>query len=180
MSVNLGLLLLRVLFGGAIAAHGAQKLFGWFNGGGLSGTGAAFEAMGFRPGKTFALIAGLGEFGGGVLLILGLLTPLGAAGILAGMLVAMFTAHVGRGFFAMEGGIELPFLYAAAALGIAITGAGAISLDAAWGLAFVNRPGFVLGALALGVIGAVVSLSVRRRPPAAGEEAPPAGGRRAA
>jgi len=88
MSVDLGILLIRVLFGVAIAAHGAQKVFGWFGGYGLKGTGGFFETLGFRPGVGFAAAAGLSEVGGGVLLTLGLLTPFGAGAVLAAMVVA--------------------------------------------------------------------------------------------
>src|SRR6266446_4597794 len=89
MSVDLGILFIRVLFGVAIAAHGAQKLFGWFGGYGIKGTGGFFESIGFRPGTTLAALAGLSEFAGGVLLILGLFTPFAAAAVVATMIVAL-------------------------------------------------------------------------------------------
>ena len=79
MFIDTGILFLRVLVGVPIAAHGSQKLFGWFGGYGLKGTGGFFETLGFRPGVVFAAMAGLNEFVGGLLLTLGLLTPLGAA-----------------------------------------------------------------------------------------------------
>src|SRR5262245_52384589 len=129
MSVDLGILIIRVLFGVALAAHGAQKLFAWFGGYGLKGTGGFFEQLGFRPGMPFAAAAGLSEFGGGGLLALGLFTPFGAAAVLAAMLVAIVSVHLKNGFFAMGNGFELPFLYAVAAFAIAFTGPGAFSLD---------------------------------------------------
>jgi uncharacterized membrane protein YphA (DoxX/SURF4 family) len=79
------------------AGHGAQKVFGWFGGYGLKGTGGFFETMGFRPGVLFAAMAGLSELAGGLLLVLGLLTSLGAAAVLAAMLVAMVSVHLKRG-----------------------------------------------------------------------------------
>ena len=158
MSVDVGILVIRVLFGVAIAAHGAQKVFGWFGGYGLKGTGGFFEGLGFRPGVPFAAAAGLSELGGGALLTLGLFTPFGAAAVLAAMSV-----HLKNGFFAMVNGIELPFLYAVSALGVAFTGAGGFSLDALFGLTFLSEPYLVEGILALAVIGAAVTLALRRQ-----------------
>ena len=162
MSFNVGILVIRVLFGVAIAGHGAQKLFGWFGGYGLKGTGGFFEELGFRPGVAFAAAAGLSELGGGILLMLGLFTPFGAAAVLAAMLVAL-SVHLKNGFFALVNGIELPFLYTVAVLGVALTGAGAFSLDALFGLTFLSQPYLVDGILALAVIGAAVTLVLRRQ-----------------
>jgi putative oxidoreductase len=162
MLADTGILLIRGLFGIAIAAHGAQKVFGWFGGYGLKGTGGFFEGLGFRPGVPFAAAAGLSEFGGGVLLTLGLFTPFGAAAVLAAMLVAIVSVHLKNGFFAMGNGIELPFLYAAAALGLAFTGAGAFSLDALLGLTFLSEPPLVEGLLLFTGLGAAATLALRR------------------
>src|SRR5258705_9197662 len=85
---NAGLLVARLVFGLSLAAHGAQKLFGWFGGYGLAGTGGFFEQLGYRPGKTFAALAGLAEFGGGVLIALRVLGPVGAAPTIFVMIVA--------------------------------------------------------------------------------------------
>jgi putative oxidoreductase len=169
MSIDAGLLILRVLVGAAIAAHGAQKLFGWFGGYGLKGTGAFFETIGFRPGVAFATAAGASEFAGGILLALGLFTPVGAAAVLATMLVAMLTVHLKNGFFAAGNGIELPYLFAASALGLAVSGPGALSLDALLGLSRVFTQPAVVGALlALGVIGTAGTLALRHAPSTAG------------
>src|SRR5215813_3687334 len=119
MFIDTGILFLRVLVGVPIAAHGLQKLFGWFGGYGLKGTGGFFETLGFRPGVMFAAMAGLSELVGGLLLVLGLFTSVGAAAVLGEMLVAMVSVHLRNGFFATNNGIELPFLFAAAALGVA-------------------------------------------------------------
>jgi len=162
MSVDLGILSIRALFGVAIAAHGAQKVFGWFGGYGLKGTGGCFETLGFRPGVAFAAAAGLSEVGGGILLTLGLFTPFGAAAVLAAMVVAIVSVHLKNGFFAMSNGIELPFLYAASALGLAFSGAGAFSLDALLGLTFLSEPSNVEGILVLAVLGAAATLALRR------------------
>src|SRR3954469_21321680 len=107
-----GLILIRLVFGPLLALHGAQKLFGWLGGYGLDGTGGFFEQLGFRPGRLFALAAGLAELVSGTLVTLALLGPLGPALMLLVMLVAMVTAHAGKGLFAASNGIELPLLYA--------------------------------------------------------------------
>ena len=157
-----GILIIRLFFGLAIAAHGAQKLFGWFGGHGIKATGAMFESIGFRAGAVFATAAGLTEMGGGLLIALGLFTPFGAAGVVSTMLVAMISVHLKNGFFAVGNGIELPFLYAVAALGIAFTGAGAISLDALLGLQFLADPHLVSAVTVLAIAGATITLAVRR------------------
>ena len=129
--MEIGLLLLRLTAGLALAAHGAQKLFGWFGGPGLEVTGQLFETLGFLPGRRQALMAGLAETGGGLLLVLGLLTPIGAAVICSVMLVAM-AVHIKQGFFAQNGGYEYTVVLGVAALSCAFTGPGSLSLEAAW------------------------------------------------
>ena len=128
--MDLGLLLARMVFGLVMAAHGSQKLFGWFGGYGLAGTGGFFESLGFRPGRLFALAAGSTEVVAGLLVALGLLGPLGPAMILSVMIVAAATVHWSHGLFAQNNGIELPLLNGAAAAAIALVGNGAYSLDA--------------------------------------------------
>lgn len=125
---DLGLLALRVGLGGTLAAHGAQKLFGSFGGHGIAGTGAFFESVGFKPGKANAVLAGLGEGVGGVLLALGLATPAAGAAAAGTMAVATST-HKGNGFFAMDGGPELPLLLGLSAAALALGGPGRVSLD---------------------------------------------------
>lgn len=151
-----GLLLIRVVLGGIMAAHGAQKLFGWFGGFGLAGTGGWLESMGFKPGRLYAAVTGLAEFGGGVLLALGLLTPLGAAGVAGVMFVAIATVHWDKGFFNSSGGYEFNLLIVATSIALAITGPGALSIDKvvgwnlsgpAWGVAV-----FVIGAAAASTV----------------------------
>jgi putative oxidoreductase len=161
MSVDLGLFVLRAFFGIAMAAHGSQKLFGWFGGHGLKGTGGFFETLGFRPGVVFAAAAGLSELFGGLSIAAGFLTPFGAAAVLAAMLVAIFSVHLAHGFFAMSNGIELPFLYAVAALALAFAGPGALSLDAVFGFGFLHERIVIGGVLILTVAGAAATLKSR-------------------
>ncbi len=164
-----GLLVLRVVFGGLFAAHGAQKLFGWFGGYGLEGTGGFFESLGYRPGRTFAAVAGLSEVGGGLLLAAGLFTPLAAAAIIGVMINAIFTAKRKAGLF---GGYEIDLLYAAAAAAIAFTGAGAYSLDRAFGWTLAGWQ-YGVGAVALAVVTGALTL-VSRRPAPVAQAAPEA------
>src|SRR5687767_12762036 len=102
--MEIGLLVLRVVLGLTLAAHGAQKLFGWFGGPGLAGMSGWLESIGFVNGRRNAVLAGLGEAGGGLLLALGLFTPAAAAIVFAVMLVAAVTTHWKSGFFAQKGG----------------------------------------------------------------------------
>src|SRR5947199_5776821 len=103
----IGLLLVRLVAGGLMAAHGSQKLFGWFGGYGLTGTGGFFEGLGFRPGRLFAAAAGASELMGGLLVALGLLGPVGPALVLSVMIVAAVTVHW-HGVFAASNGVEIP------------------------------------------------------------------------
>jgi putative oxidoreductase len=162
-AVSAGLLIGRQVVGLGLAAHGAQKLFGWFGGHGITGTAGYFESIGYRPGRFFATLAAVGEFTGGLLVALGLLGPVGPALMLAVMIVAMMQ-HWQHGFFAMNDGIELPLLYASAGVALAFTGPGLYSLDAALGLTELSTPSVDAIALALAVLGAVATLVLRRRP----------------
>jgi len=157
-----GLLVLRAVAGLVLAGHGAQKLFGWFGGYGIAGTGRFFEGLGFRPGPAFAAAAGASEFLGGLLMVIGFLGPVGPALVLATMIVAAITVHWQHGLFATANGIELPLLYAAVAVSLALTGPGAYSVDSALGLSGVWTPALAWGALAIGTVGAVVNLGVRQ------------------
>jgi putative oxidoreductase len=143
-----------------MSAHGAQKLFGWFGGYGISGTGQFFESIGFRPGRVLAVAAGLGELAGGLLVAFGLLGPVGPALMLSVMIVAS-SLHWKNGLFATANGIELPLLYSAAAVALAFTGYGGYSLDALFGLARVWTPDLIGTVVALGVFGGVGNLVVR-------------------
>lgn len=162
MGMDIGLLLIRIVVGLTMAGHGAQKLFGWFGGYGLSGTGGFMESLGFVPGRRAALAAGLAEALGGLLLALGLVTPLAAAAIVAVMLVAVATVHLSKGFFVTAGGYEYNLVLAAAALVLAFTGPGAWSLDALLELGW-QGVAWGVGALALGLVGAAGRLLTRQR-----------------
>ena len=169
MDLGLGLLLLRVVLGTIMAAHGAQKLFGWFGGFGIAGTGGWLESMGFRPGRLHASVTGVAEFGGGLALALGLLTPLGAAAVAGVMLVAITVVHFDKGFFNTPGGYEFNLLIVGSAIALAITGPGRYSLDNALGWSF-SGIGWGLVAIALAAISAGGVLASRTTAPAVEEE----------
>src|SRR6476660_6684772 len=120
--MDAGLLVGRVVLGSLMAAHGTQKLFGWFGGYGLTAVSGYFESLGFRPGRFFATIAAGSEVVGGVLVATGFLGPIGPAVILAVMIVAAVTVHLQHGLFAANNGIEVPLLYAIAVVALALTG----------------------------------------------------------
>ena len=164
--MDIGLLIARLIIGLAISAHGAQKLFGWFGGHGLSGTGGFLESIGFRPGRLFAFAAGLAEFTGGALTVLGLLGPVGPALIILVMMVAMLTVHLPHGFFAESNGIELPVTYTAGALALASAGPGLYSLDSVLGLGARPAPSLTWSAVVIAVLLALLSMAVRRHVPA--------------
>ncbi|HEX2208671.1 MAG TPA: DoxX family protein [Longimicrobium sp.] len=172
--LDAGLLAARLTLGPLMAAHGAQKLFGWFGGPGVRGTAAGMEHLGFRPGLPFAVAAGATEAASGVLVALGLLGPAGPALMVSVMIVAAVSAHLKNGLFAQNGGIELPLVYAAVAFGLALTGPGGWSADAALGLAWLSAPGFAWIALAIGIAGGAANLLARRPAPVTEEAAAPA------
>ncbi|MEV5837126.1 DoxX family protein [Nocardia sp. NPDC052112] len=157
-AADFGLLVLRVVFGGLLAAHGAQKLFGWFNGPGWSANAAGFDSMGYNPGKLFGTLAGLSEFTGGLLLVLGLLTPLASA-IVLGTMINAVNATWGGGLLSGKG-YEMPLLFATVGAVVAFTGPGKFSLDHGrpW-----QRQGVVWGvaAILIAVIAAVVTLILK-------------------
>jgi len=126
--MSYGLLLLRVVVGGTMFSHGAQKLFGWFGGHGLRGTAGFFESMGWRMPLAMAFLAGLAETSG-VAFALGFLTPLAALGIAVVMLNAIVVVHWRNGFFNSNGGVEFPLTLATVAVAVAATGPGRFSID---------------------------------------------------
>ena len=131
---DLAALVLRAVQGSLLAGHGAQKLFGHFEGPGLEGTSGFMEMLGLRPGRPWAYLAGLSEFGGGVLTVLGFLNPLGPLGIIGSMAMATATAHWGKPIWATEGGAELPVTNIAAATALILNGPGRYSLDRTLGI----------------------------------------------
>jgi putative oxidoreductase len=164
--MDIGLLVLRLVVGLTMAAHGGQKLFGWFGGYGLAGTGGFLESLGFRPGRVHAALAGGAELVGGLLLALGLLTPVGAALVFAVMVVAIASVHLAKGFFVSDGGFEYNLVIMAATAALAFTGAGAYSLDAVEGLGVSGWLPGVLTVLAGFVLGGG-ALAARRVAPVA-------------
>ena len=160
------LLIARLLLGGALFAHGAQKLFGWFGGYGIAGTGGFMESLGFRPGKVHATLAGLSELVGGLLIALGLLTPVGAALVLTVMVVAIGSVHLPKGFFVSDGGFEYNLVIMSAVVALAFIGPGAYSLDAVQG---IELSGWLAGVLAVvaGFVLGIGALASRRPAPAA-------------
>jgi putative oxidoreductase len=157
-----GLLVARLVFGLIMSAHGAQKLFGWFGGYGLSATGEFLVQLGFRPARAFAVMAALSELVGGLLVAFGFLGPVGPALMLSVMIVAAVTVHLRNGLFAAANGIELPLLYAAVAVVLTLTGPGLFSLDALLGLQSLWSPALAAGALAVGIVGGIGNLAARR------------------
>ncbi len=125
-----GLLIIRVIVGLIMAAHGSQKLFGWFGGYGVKGTGGWLASIGIKPGALAAIVVGLVEFVGGLMFVAGYLTFVVGILIALAMLVAMFKVHIKNGLFMSTNGIELTLILAAITIGIAFTGAGDISVDA--------------------------------------------------
>lgn len=128
---GLGPLALRVPVGIIFAAHGAQKLFGWFGGYGLEGTGQFFGSIGLNPGYLMALLAGAAEFFGGLALVLGLLVRPAAAALAFAMLVAIFAVHISKGFFMSNNGYEYALALFAASVSLLFSGGGRYAVDAA-------------------------------------------------
>lgn len=128
MAADWGLLIIRLVVGLAFMAHASQKLFGWFGGYGLKGTGGWFESIGVRPGVLMAFGVGMFELGGGLLFALGVWMPLAAVLIVLPMVGAVATVHWKNGFWATSNGYELNLLYAVVAIGVALIGAGSYSL----------------------------------------------------
>lgn len=124
-----GTLALRIPTGIIFAAHGAQKLFGWFGGYGLEGTGQWMASIGLTPGYSMALLAGSAEFFGGLALVLGLLVRPAAAALAFSMLVAILTVHIGKGLFVANNGYEYALAMLAIAVSLVVAGGGRASLD---------------------------------------------------
>ena len=158
--MNTGLLILRLFVGVALAAHGAQKLFGWWGGPGVRGFLGHMTRMRFRPAPVWVVGAIATEIGGGLLLAAGLLSPLGSVGVGAAMLMAIASVHWGKGFFGQGGGFEVPLLYLVPAAVLGITGPGAYSLDSLFGIT-LPEPVTGIVAAVLAVAGVAVGMAGR-------------------
>ncbi len=170
--VAAGLLILRLVLGLTLAGHGAQKLFGWWGGTGIRGWTAGMTRMRVRPAVLWGWSSALAELGGGLLLALGLLTPLAAAAIVSAMLVAVALVHWPKGFWNTKGGYEFNLTILAAVVALVLTGPGAISLDAALGIRYPEPATLVV--LAVLVIGGVGTALATRAPQPAAETKPQA------
>ena len=162
MNVDLAGLLLRLILGGTIAAHGWNHAFG---GGKLAGTAGWFDSIGIRPGRVHALLATLTELGAGLLLILGLLTPLAAAGVVGTMVVALVANHIRNGFFIFRPGegYEYVLMIIVVACALGALGAGSWSIDEALGFDLDGWGGLAVAA-GVGGVGAALLLATCWRP----------------
>jgi putative oxidoreductase len=160
MSIAFGLLILRLVVGLTVAGHGAQKLFGVWGGPGMNGWTQVVQRLRMRPARPLAWIAALSEFGGGLLLALGLLSPLGSLAIIGAMLVAIATVHLSKGFWVSKGGFEFNLTLIGAAAALAITGPGAYSLDNALRIHLPEPVTLLVGTILL-IAGVAVTLASR-------------------
>lgn len=163
-------LILRLVGGLTLAAHGAQKLFGWFDGAGVAKWEQGLGRQGFKPARFWAGLTILGELGGGLSLALGFLTPLGAAGGFGAMFMAIAKSHWKNGFFNSKRGIEFPLALLAIVTAIGLAGAGTISLDQLFAIALPRPVLFIvlaLVALLVDGVGLIIS-----RPAPSTEAAP--------
>lgn len=156
----LGILILRLVVGGILFAHGAQKLFGWWGGPGMQGWTGAMTRMRIRPAAPWAWVSALAEFAGGIGLALGFLNPLPSIAIAASMLVAIALVHLPKGFFNSKGGYEFNLSLIAAVAAVALAGPGSISLDAALGIHFPEPITLIVLTILL-IIGVAVALLTR-------------------
>jgi putative oxidoreductase len=161
-TLSIGLLIARIVVGLMMAAHGTQKLFGWFGGYGLNKTGEFFVHLGFSRGRFFAAVASVTEITSGLLVALGLLGPIGPALMISVMIVAALTVHWEHGLFAGTNGVEVPLLYASASLAFALIGPGSYSLDAWFGIATLWTAPVTAVVLALGIIGGFANVALSK------------------
>ena len=168
---DLAQLTLRLVFGGLMAGHGAQKLFGWFEGPGLEGTEKMVRGMGLKPADRWAMAAAGSEFAGGALTALGFLSPLGPLAAIAPMTVAATTVHADKPIWASKGGAELPVTNLAIAGALFLAGPGVFSLDTV----FRTRVPWWMSALAIaGTAGGIAVVLDRQKAAAAAKPAPEA------
>ena len=169
--IALGLLVLRLVLGLILVGHGAQKLFGWWGGSGMTGWTGAMTRMRIRPAMPWAWMSALAEFVGGLLVAIGFLNPLGSFAIAGSMLVAIALVHWPKGFWTTKGGYEFNLLIIAAAATVAIAGPGAYSLDTVLGIHLPEPVLLIVGTLATL---AGVGVAVGTRAPAEATKPQPA------
>jgi len=157
MTVNIGLLILRIVVGLLFTGHGAQKLFGWFGGRGMAGHIGIMERLNMSPAPVWAWINALAEFLGGLGLLFGLLTPLAVVGLLGSMIVAVVKVHWPKGVWNTNGGFEFPLTMATVAFVVGLTGPGFYSLDRILGVRLPEPATYVV-ALVVMLIVVVVGL----------------------
>jgi putative oxidoreductase len=152
MVTSIALLLLRLTVGIIFLLHGAQKLFGVLGGHGLNGTTQFMENLGLRPARFWAIVGAIGEFLGGLLVVLGFLTPIGALLVTGVMLVAIAKVHWPKGFWNMQGGYEYNLVLGITAVALGLMGAGTWSLDAVLGWSALSATFFVVGLVVVAIV----------------------------
>jgi putative oxidoreductase len=153
-------LILRLVVGLTVAAHGAQKIFGWWGGPGITGWTGAMARMRIRPAVPWAWMSALAELAGGLMVAIGFLNPLGSFALAGSMLVAIALVHWPKGFWTTKGGYEFNLLIMAAAAAVAIAGPGAYSLDSVLGIHLPEPVILIVGTLAT-IAGVAVALGTR-------------------
>jgi putative oxidoreductase len=159
-TINVSFLILQLGVGLTFAAHGAQKLFGWWGGPGFANWEGAMRHMGFRPARLFAATSALIELVGGLMLAIGFLTPIAAAALVAQAVVIIGQVHWSHGFFNSKSGIEFPLLLGVGAAAVGLAGGSTISIDGALGI--VVDPAIRLGLIVLGIVAGFVALEIPR------------------
>jgi putative oxidoreductase len=165
IAMDFALLILRIVVGLYVAAHGAQKLFGWFNGPGIKGAEGFLGGMlGFRPAAFWTYAVSLAEFGGGLLMVVGLFNPIGPIAIIAGQATATLVVHWAKGPWGAEGGYEQTLTNIAVAAAVAFAGAGRYSLDRLFGISIPAWFSVTFAIITLVVV--VVGIGTRKVAPA--------------
>ncbi|HEX6482618.1 MAG TPA: DoxX family protein [Ktedonobacteraceae bacterium] len=167
VTMNIAVLILRLVVGLTLTGHGVQKLFGWFGGPGLTRLRQGFEKQGYKPVWLWIGLAILGEVGGGISVALGFLTPLGAAGIFGAMFMAMFKSHWKNGFWLQKGGYEYTLVLMVASVAIGLIGPGSYALDALFGIVLPETLLFsvlAVAALLVDVIGILINRPAQSAP----------------